>query len=92
MTKQEFEAIAGKKVTDEQYKEIEFVYSFHPCISETDGKQQIATIFNIGGMRLIRDMNTTANQAQNLEDEERMLRTQLERVKDQMKELRHPTY
>ena len=69
MTKEEFEKLAGVQVTPEDYKDIEFVYTWHPSISETDGKRQIATLWNIGGLRLIWDMKDTARIAMNLEKE-----------------------
>ena len=92
MTKQEFEERAGTKVTSEQYNKIEFVYTYHPCISNTEGKDRIATIYKIGGMRLIRDMTSTACKARDLEEEAAKYKAELERIKEVQEQLRHPAY
>lgn len=42
MMKQEFENLIGKEVSDKDYEVIDRVYTFHPAISETEGKKQIA--------------------------------------------------
>lgn len=39
MMKQEFEKLIGKEVSEEDYSLINRVYSFHPAISETEGKK-----------------------------------------------------
>ena len=44
MTKQEFKALTKRDFTDKEYETIETVYTFHPSISETEGKQQIANL------------------------------------------------
>ena len=88
MLKEEFERIAGVQVTPEEYKEIEFVYLWHPSISETEGKMQIATLWTIGGLRLIRDMRDTANVAFHLENEIGETRAKLARLINQMNVLR----
>lgn len=64
MMKHEFEERLGKPVTEKEYKDIEFVYTFHPSISNTEGKKQITELYKIGGMRLIKDMIPTARKAQ----------------------------
>ena len=68
MMKHEFEKKLGKPVTRKEYKDIEFVYTFHPSVSNTGGKTQIAELYKIGGIRLIRDMIPTARKAQELEN------------------------
>ena len=64
MTREEFEAHVAKVLpegktapdpTDAEYKLIEYVYNFHPAISETDGKEQIAELYVKFGMCLIND-------------------------------------
>ena len=77
MLKKEFETIAGVHVTPEEYKKIEFVYNWHPSISETEGKMQIATIWNIGGLRLIRDMEESAMHAKAIDDQIRDVKEEL---------------
>ena len=67
MMKHEFEEKLGSQVTESEYKDIEFVYTFHPSISNTEGKTQIAQLHKIGGNRLIKDMIPTARKAQLLD-------------------------
>lgn len=67
MMKHEFEEKLGSKVTESEYKDIEFVYTFHPVISNTEGKTQIAKLYELGGIRLIKDMIPTARKAQLLD-------------------------
>ena len=68
MMKHEFEKKLGKPVTRKEYKDIEFVYTFHPSVSNAEGKKQIVELYKIGGMRLIKDMMPTARKAQELEN------------------------
>lgn len=71
MTKEEFCNQLGIKQTqlsNSDYDIIEFVYSFHPVISETEGKKQIADLFSLGGMALICDMYPRALVQKKLED------------------------
>lgn len=84
MLKKEFEMIAGVHVTPEEYEKIEFIYNWHPSISETAGKMQIATIWNIGGLRLIRDMEESARHAKAIDDQ---IRVEKEELKSLEKEL-----
>ncbi|HCT63891.1 MAG TPA: hypothetical protein DIC60_01200 [Lachnospiraceae bacterium] len=49
--KSEFEALAGP-VSDANYKVIDRVYTFHPSISEVEGKRQIAGLYKSFGMRV----------------------------------------
>ena len=65
MTRTEFEErITTQKPTTAEYVEIEYVYNFHPSIKT---KEDIARIWDIGGMRLIKDMKPTAEEAEELE-------------------------
>lgn len=84
MMKKEFEALVDKKITDNEYKTIEFVYSYHPSIINTTGKQQIADIYKTYGMLVIQDMVETATFARNLEIEKENLRKKLEIVEERM--------
>lgn len=88
MTRQEFDERCTAKVTDEEYKKIEFVYTWHPSISETDGKNQIAMLVGAFGMRIIEDMLPTAQKAQELEDKRMALKNQLDKVNDEYRKLK----
>ena len=70
MMKAEFEKLIGKEVSNADYQVINHVYTFYPSISETDGKQQIASFYNLGGMLLIRNMVECADIMQDLEIEQ----------------------
>lgn len=83
MTKHEFEEKLGNQVTEKEYKDIEFVYTFHPSISNTEGKTQIAQLYKIGGIRLIRDMIPTARKAQELDNKIMAANANLMRLKRQ---------
>lgn len=84
MTKQEFEKLARSTVTNEEYKIIEKVYTWHPAIQNTDGKNQIATIFLAGGMAVMKNMQETAEYMIRLDKEMAALKAQTEKVKNRM--------
>ena len=77
MTKQEFERILNygkrdsdkKYITIEEYRLVEKIYTFHPSISETQGKAQVADLYDVFGIRVFKDMEPTADKARQLEDE-----------------------
>lgn len=88
MTKQEFEQRLGKQVNSVDYSIIEYVYNFHPSIGEIGGKDEISELYQLGGMRLIKDMLPTAQKAEKLEDEIRITRANLNRLTKQYEALK----
>jgi hypothetical protein len=92
MTKQEFENIIQTECPEDAFKTINFVYTFHPSISETEGKQQIAYLFNTFGMRIIADMHLTAVKAQELEDKIRNTRASLDLLTRDFADLKAAAY
>lgn len=42
MEKQEFEERIGGRISDEQYRDIEFVYTWYPMVPNVNGKEVIA--------------------------------------------------
>lgn len=86
MTREEFNSLIEPEKTkspnDEDWKIIEFVYSFHPSISETRGKEQIADLYKTFGMRIIKDMIQTAKRAEAMEKELSELRAKYNKLKD----------
>ena len=48
MTKTEFEKLAGSKISQEQFDQIETVYMWHPAISGIDDKTQIVQLWRLG--------------------------------------------
>lgn len=96
MTKQEFNTNL-KKIFDEHdytfvepldsdYEVIEFVYNFHPAISNTVGKEQIAMIYFIGRMSVIYDMLPRAKHAQALECEYAEAKAKLDAIRQKQEE------
>ena len=88
MTKIEFEEKIGKKVFSDEYEMIELVYNWHPAISDTKGKDQIAQIYQIGGMCVIKDMLPRARAAAALDTKRRALRAELEELNNKYQDLK----
>ena len=88
MTKQEFEERIGGTVSASQYDLIEEVYTFHPSISNTNGKDEIATIYKMFGMRLIYDMLPTAREAKRLDIEIQKATGLLSQLTSELRELK----
>lgn len=97
MTKEEFmnkvaEATPKEKkiavVSDTDYALIERVYTFHPAISETEGKRQIAELYVNFGMVLIMDMLPRAEVMAKKESELREARAALSRIQEEIEEIR----
>lgn len=83
MDKQEFlNRIKSKNIpTDKQYKDIEYVYTWHPSIDEVNGKDQIAKLWDIGGIRIIMDMKPTAEKEQLLEHQIALAEAQVQKLR-----------
>ena len=90
MTKQEFRALTKRDFTDEEYEIIEIVYTFHPSISETEGKMQIANLFDNFGFRIIADMLPTAVKAREYEELIVEKKHELEELLEAYNELKNP--
>lgn len=60
MIKEEFENFIGKQVSDKDYEVIDRLSAFLPATCEEEGTRQIASVYNVGGMSLIRDVLETA--------------------------------
>lgn len=86
MNKQEFESRIGKEVSNSDYEIIETVYTYHPCISETKGKDQIADLYTKYGMLIIKDMLHTSWLAKNIEDEGRKIRSRIADLQQQLED------
>lgn len=84
MTKEEFEQHIGEEVTPDQYEKIEEVYMWHPTIEDKD---DIATIYKVGGMRVILDMLPTAQKAETINRKQAELRAELVRLNREYKAL-----
>ena len=60
MMQSEFEEMLGEKVSASDYVIIDFVYTWHPTISNTRGKQQIVSLYKSGGMDLMKNLLSVA--------------------------------
>ena len=70
MTKQEFlDRVKVNNVTDNDWGVIEFVYTWHPLISDTMEKEQVAYLYNNFGIGIFNEMYVKANSAKKLNDE-----------------------
>lgn len=67
LKKLSFSANPVVSLSDEDYAVIEFVYTWHPSISETNGKKEIALLYAMFGMRIIYDMLPSARRAEQFE-------------------------
>ena len=77
-----------KEVPDREYSIIEKVYTFHPAISETEGKRQIAELYVNFGMVLIMDMVPRAELMAKKEEELRAARAALRKAEEEIEEIR----
>ena len=95
MTKVEFESRlcdinekAAEALTYEEYKVIEYVYTWHPCIDAVRGKEQIAYLYAEFGMLIIRDMLPTARRAEEFESQINKAKAEYDAAKEQYERLK----
>lgn len=89
MTKQEFESrLGGNTVTEEEYKKIEYVYTYYPAIGSVCGKDQIASLYAMLGMTVINDMYPRAAKAEQLEKDIIAAQAHLSRLKIELEKLK----
>lgn len=98
MTKEEFKKHLEdyapgnmRKFTDADYALIEYVYTYHPTISNVGGKKQIAVIFQEGGMSVIRDMKRRAQGTEVLEKKIASARLELDKLIKEYEQLKEAT-
>ncbi len=89
MTKKEFEERAGVVVSVNDYRIIEQVYTYHPAISEAGGKHEIATLYETGGMPLIKSMVEAAKIMEELERERDQGMARLEKINNRIKNVKN---
>lgn len=56
-------------ITEEDYKKIEYVYTWHPNIDEVNGKKQVAYLYANFGIGIFHDMEESASLAEDLNTE-----------------------
>lgn len=75
-------------LTADRYALIEKVYNFHPSISETRGKAQVAMLYVEFGIQVFHDMEPTAEMAMKLESDIRATRHELNTLLDRYHDLK----
>ena len=81
MTKQEFEKRIGAEISQKDYSIVEHVYTWHPSISEVEGKEQIAELYKSFGMPIIKNMMEAANYAETLDRAMAQVQRQVEELR-----------
>lgn len=89
MSKNEFETLVSCSVSDTDYSLVEFVYTWHPSISEVKGKSQVAQLYLATGMTVFGDMYDRAKMAQIAENEICAARRTLDEKLAVMEDLRN---
>ena len=80
MMPSEWESRTGHNPTDEQWEKINAVYMNHPMLSEDFGKDELAYLYNIGGMKIINGMFKTVQDIQRKEAEIKTAERDLEKL------------
>lgn len=96
MMREEFEKqvreIAGANyninLSEQDYMDIEYVYTWHPAIGEMRGKYQIAWLYVEFGMGVIRDMYETASLNEDLTDDLAEARRKVRAIEDRIDRLK----
>lgn len=83
MTYEEFDALCNYKISDEDFKKVEFVYTYHPCNFDTSAIVKLVEEF---GMVIIYDMLPRAQAAMEQELNIRCLRQELRRAEERLNE------
>lgn len=74
-------------ISGDDYKTIEYVYTWHPAIADVGGKQQIAMLYIHGGMLVIRDMVSRAQRAEKADGKMREIRRDIAGMEAKLAEL-----
>lgn len=84
MLQSEFDRLTSRPYTEEEFSEIHYVYCYHPSV---ESKKDIADLWTIGGICLIKDMLLTARRVEEAEQKMNAARTAYERARDAYDEL-----
>ena len=85
MMKSEFDILVGKDTAPEEYKLIEFVYTWHPS---NLSKEATASLYKDFGLTLFKDMKPRAIQAQILVEKIRKAEIYIRDLREELRELR----
>lgn len=89
MKKEEFEELADMTVSDSDYEIINKVYTFHPTVRGTSGKNEIAELYKSFGMTIFYDMLPRAEKNCELERRLRQVQEEEEWIKREICDLVH---
>lgn len=90
MLKSEFlRLINTEPPTDDEYELIEKVYNWHPAISETDGKRQVARLWDDFRITIFYDMSHRADAILQIQKALSRSRTEVEKLKEVQQNLQH---
>lgn len=84
MLQSEFDRLTSRPYTEEEFSEIHYVYCYHPSV---ESKKDIADLWTIGGICLIKDMLRTARRVEEAEQKMNAARTEYEHARDAYDEL-----
>ena len=87
MMKAEFEALIGRSLTERDYNDIEMVYTWHPAIKNTRGKDQMVLLYNNFGMSVIKAMIPIAKKMAMLDRERRKLESRMQLIQQREERL-----
>jgi hypothetical protein len=71
--------------TDQEWEIISLVYTFHPLISDVNGKKEIAKLFKQGGIGLLRDMTLGASTIKRRHDHIQQKNIEIELAEQEVK-------
>lgn len=84
MLQSEFNQLTSRPYTEEEFSEIHYVYCYHPSV---ESKKDIAELWTIGGICLIKDMLPTARRVEEEKCRLDAARTEFEHARDAYDEL-----
>jgi len=87
MMKAEFESRIGKTVSQEEYEVIDKVYTFHPTFSETNGKDEIAELYNKFGFSVIQSMVPVADAEAFLDERELLTKNKIAQLEKELSDI-----
>jgi hypothetical protein len=88
MNMKEFCDRAGIDMVEDEanWQVIQTVYTYHPIISDVNGKDEIADLFKRGGIGILRDMYQTADEIRRHESNIQYNNVALEKLEKERKE------
>lgn len=94
MMKEEFEELLSyypeqpAEVSNADYDLIEFVYVWHPSISDTKGKSQVVRLYAEFGIRIFEDMKPTADKAFDIMEAIGRLKNEISKLEEEYDAIR----